>query len=147
MACKTYYVYFISIYDLDDYSYLSMLCVYEMKYMIVHLYPCCIDVIFCIFTICYAILSHDYTHSFRHSMFCKIAHLSSHMPLSVIFAIINPCIYLGGAPYINLENKTLLCLIVKKTLSVCLQSSKIGRLKVHLGPRVGLRGVTPAFYK
>jgi hypothetical protein len=36
------------------------------------------------------------------------------MPLSVIFAIINPRIYLGGAPCTNLENKTLLCLIVEK---------------------------------
>jgi hypothetical protein len=94
--------------------YLSMLYVYKIKYVIVPLYPCCIDVIFCIFTICYTILSHDYTHSFRHPMFCKIVHLGSHMPLNVIFAIINPCIYLGGAPYTNLENKTLLCLIVKK---------------------------------
>jgi hypothetical protein len=137
MACKTYYVYFISIYGLDDYSYLSMLCVYEMKYVIVHLYPCCIDVIFCIFTICYTILSHDYTHSFRHSMFCKIIQLSSHMPLSVIFAIINPCIYLGGAPYTNLENKTLLCLIVKKN-SKCLSSiTKNGEIENASRPPCG----------
>jgi hypothetical protein len=40
--------------------------------------------------------------------------LSSHMPLSVIFAIINPCIYLGGTPCTNLGNKTQLCLIVEK---------------------------------
>jgi hypothetical protein len=82
--------------------------------MVVPLYPCCIDVILCIFTICHTILSHDYTHSFRHPMFCKIVQLSSHMPLSVIFAMINPCIYLGGTSYTNLENKTLLCLIVEK---------------------------------
>jgi hypothetical protein len=43
-----------------------------------------------------------------------LVELSSHMPLSVIFVIINQCIYLGGAPCINLENKTLLCLIVEK---------------------------------
>jgi hypothetical protein len=36
------------------------------------------------------------------------------MPLSATFTIINPSIYLGGAPYTNLENKTLLCLIIKK---------------------------------
>jgi hypothetical protein len=36
------------------------------------------------------------------------------MPLSVIFVIINPCIYLRGAPCINLENKTILCLIAEK---------------------------------
>jgi hypothetical protein len=42
------------------------------------------------------------------------------MPLSVIFAIINPCIYLGGAPYTNLEKKTLLCLLLKN--SKCLLS-------------------------
>jgi hypothetical protein len=59
------------------------------------------------------------------------------MPLSATFTIINPCIYLGGAPYKNLENKTLLCLIIKKTLSVCHQSQKRGRLKLHLDPRVG----------
>jgi hypothetical protein len=71
-------------------------------------------VILCIFTICHTILSHGYTHSFSHPTFCKIVHLSSHMPLSVIFATINSCIYLGGAPYNNLENKTLLCLIIEK---------------------------------
>jgi hypothetical protein len=60
-------------------------------------------------------LSHDYTHSFRHPTFYKIVQLSPHMPLSVIFAIINPCIYLGGgAPCTILENKTQLCLIVEK---------------------------------
>jgi hypothetical protein len=85
-----------------------------MKYVVVPLYPCCIDVILCIFTIYHTILSHDYTHSFRHPIFCKIVNLSSHIPLSVIFTIINPCIYLGGAPCTNLENKTLLCLIVEK---------------------------------
>jgi hypothetical protein len=85
-----------------------------MKCVVVPLYPYCIDVILCIFTICHTILSHDYSHSFRHPMFCKIVHLSSHMPLSVIFAIINPCIYLGGAPCTNLKNKTLLCLIIEK---------------------------------
>jgi hypothetical protein len=106
MACKTYYAYLISIYDLDD--------IYEMKCVVVPLYPYCINVILCIFTICHIIVSHDYTHSFSHLTFCKIVQLSSHMFLSVIFAIINPCIYLGGAPYINLENKTLLCLIVEK---------------------------------
>jgi hypothetical protein len=80
----------------------------------VPLYSCCIDVILCIFTIYHTILSHDYTHSFRHPMFCKIVHLSSHMPLSVIFTIINTYIYLGGAPCTNLKNKTLLYLIVEK---------------------------------
>jgi hypothetical protein len=85
-----------------------------MKCVVVALYPCCIDVILCIFTICHTILSHDYTHSLRHPTFYKIVHLSSHMPLSVIFIIINSCIYLGGAPCTNLENKTLLYLIVKK---------------------------------
>jgi hypothetical protein len=47
-------------------------------------------------------------------MFCKIVQLSSHMTLSVNVAIFNPCISLGGALCINLENKTLLCLIVEK---------------------------------
>jgi hypothetical protein len=55
------------------------------------------------------------------------------MLLSVIFAISNPCIYLGEAPCTNLENKTLSNLIVEK-LCVCHQSPKRGRLKVHLGP-------------
>jgi hypothetical protein len=85
-----------------------------MKCVVVPLDPWCIDVILCIFTICHTILFHDYTHSFRHPAFCKIVHLSFHMPLSVIFGIINPCIYLGGAPCTNLENKTLLCLIIEK---------------------------------
>jgi hypothetical protein len=47
----------------------------------------------------------------------------------------------GGAPCTNLENKTLSCLIVEKTLNVCHQSPKRGRLKVHLGPRVGFGGL------
>jgi hypothetical protein len=63
------------------------------------------------------------------------------MLLSVIFAIINPCTYLGGAPSTNLENKTLSYLNVKKTLSVCHQSPKRGRLKVHLGSHVGFGGL------
>jgi hypothetical protein len=105
--------------------------------MVVSFYPCCINVILCIFTICHTILSHDYIHSFRHPTFYKIVQLSSHMLLNVIFVIINPCIYLGGAPCTNLKNKTLSYLIVKKTLSVCHQSPKRGRLKVHLGPHVG----------
>jgi hypothetical protein len=85
-----------------------------MKCVVVSLYPCYIDVILCIFTICHTILSHDYIHSFRHPTFCKIIHFSSHMPFSVIYVIINSCIHLGGAHYTNLENKTLLCLIIEK---------------------------------
>jgi hypothetical protein len=133
IVCKTYFAYLISIYDLDD--FLSN--VYEMKCVVTPLYLCYIDVILCIFTICHTILSRDYTHSFRHPTFCKFVQLSSHIPLSVIFAIINPCIYLGGAPCTNLENKIILCLIVEKTLSVCHQSPKRGRLKVHLCPPCG----------
>jgi hypothetical protein len=94
--------------------YLPMSYVYETKCVGVPLYPCYIDVILCIFTICHTILSHDYTHSFSHPTFCKIVQLSSQMPLSVIFAIINPCIYLWGPPCIDLENKTLLRLIIEK---------------------------------
>jgi hypothetical protein len=74
----------------------------------------CINVILCILTICHTILSQDYTHSFRHPTFCKIVQLSFHMLLSVIFVIINPCTYLGGARSTNLENKTLSYLIVEK---------------------------------
>jgi hypothetical protein len=107
MACKMYYAYLISIYDLDDYSCLSMQYIYEMECVAAPLYPCCINVILCIFTIWHTILSHDYTHSFRHPTFCKIVQLSSHMLLSAILAIINPCLYLGEAPCTNLENKTL----------------------------------------
>jgi hypothetical protein len=50
----------------------------------------------------------------RHPTFCKIIQLSSHMLLSVNLVIINSCISLGGAPCTNLENKTLLYLIVEK---------------------------------
>jgi hypothetical protein len=102
-----YYAYLISIYGLDDYSCLSMQYIYEMECVIVPLYPCSINVILCIFTICHTILSHDYIHSFRHPTFYKIVQLSSHMLLRVILAIINPCTYLGGAPCTNLESKTL----------------------------------------
>jgi hypothetical protein len=87
--------------------YLSMQYIYEMECLVVPLYPCCINVILCIFTICHTTLSHDYNHSFRHPTFCKIVQLSSHMLLSVILAIINPFTYLGGASCTNLENKTL----------------------------------------
>jgi hypothetical protein len=82
---------------------------------------------------CYTILPHGYTHSFRHPKFYKIVHLSSHVLLSVNLVLINSCIPLGGALCINLENKTLLCLIDEK--SMCYhQSPKRGRVKVHLGP-------------
>jgi hypothetical protein len=87
--------------------------VYKMKCVVVPLYPCYIGRILYKFTIYHTILSHGYTHPFSHPTFCKIVQLSSHMPLSVIFAFINPCIYLGG-PCTKLENKTLLCLIVEK---------------------------------
>jgi hypothetical protein len=87
--------------------YLPMQYIYEMKYVIVPLYPCYINVILCIFTICHTTLSHDYTHSFSHPTFCKIVQLNSHMLLSVILAIINPCTYLGVAHCTNLKNKTL----------------------------------------
>jgi hypothetical protein len=116
--------------------YLFMYYIYKMECAVVPLYPCCINVILCIFTICHTILSQDNTHSFKHPTFYKIVQLSSHILLSVIFIIINSCTYLGGAPCTNLENKTLSYLIVKKTLSVCHKSPKMGRLKVHLDPRV-----------
>jgi hypothetical protein len=115
MACKTYYAYHAIFLCLDGYFvYLSILYVYEIKCVVVPLYPCYIDVISCIFTICHTILSHDYTHPFRHPTFYKIVQLSSHMLLSVIFAIINPCIYLEEVPCTNLENKTLSHLIIEK---------------------------------
>jgi hypothetical protein len=82
--------------------------------VVVPLYPCYINVILCIFTICHTILSQDYTLSFMHPTFYKIIQLSSHMLLSVIFVIINLCTYLVGAPCTNLENKTLSYLIVEK---------------------------------
>jgi hypothetical protein len=86
-------------------------------------------------TICHTIMSHDYTHSFRHPTFCKIVQLSSHIPLSVIFTIINPCIYLGGAPCTNLKNKTLLCLIAEK---LCLSSiTKKGEMESASRPPCG----------
>jgi hypothetical protein len=85
-----------------------------MECVVVPLYPYCINVILCIFTICHTILPQDYTHSFRHPTFYKIEQLSSHMFLSVIFAIINPCTYLRGAPCIILENKTLSYLIIEQ---------------------------------
>jgi hypothetical protein len=66
-----YYVYLISIYDLDDYSCLSMHYIYEMECVVVLVYTCCINVILCIFTFCHTILSHDYTHSFRHPTFLQ----------------------------------------------------------------------------
>jgi hypothetical protein len=48
------------------------------------------------------------------------------MPPSVIFAIINPCIYLEGAPSTNLENKTLLCFIVEKLQVFVINHQKDG---------------------
>jgi hypothetical protein len=85
---------------------------------LMHLWLCLVIhvmyVILCLFIHCYTILPHDYTHSLRHPMFYKIVQLSSHMLLSVKLMLVNPCISLGGAPCTNLENKTLLCLIVEK---------------------------------
>jgi hypothetical protein len=103
----------ISIYGLDDYFvYLSISYIYEMcGCAFVSMSHCC-NLVHIHFW--HNILLHDYTHPFWHPMFCKIVQLSSHMLLSVIYAIINPCISLGGAPCTNLENKTLLCLIVEK---------------------------------
>jgi hypothetical protein len=93
MACKTYYAYHAIYLGLDDYhAYLSIFYDYEMKCVVVPLYPCYFDVILCIFTICHIILSHDYTYSFRHPTFCKIVQLSSHMLLSVNLMLVNPCI-------------------------------------------------------
>jgi hypothetical protein len=136
MACKTYYAYSAIFLCLDYYFvYLYISYVYEMKCVVVPLYLCYIDVILCISTICHTILSHDYTHPFRHLTFCKIIQLSSHMPLSVTFAIINLCIYLGGAPCTNLENKTLLCIIIEK---LCLSSiTKKGEIKSASRPSCG----------
>jgi hypothetical protein len=71
---------------------LSVSYVYEMKCVVVPLYPCHIDIILCILTICHIILSLDYTYSFRHPTFYKIVQLSSHMLLSVNLVLINPCI-------------------------------------------------------
>jgi hypothetical protein len=48
------------------------------------------------------------------------------MPPSVIFAIINPCIYLEGSPSTNLENKTLLCFIVEKLQVFVINHQKDG---------------------
>jgi hypothetical protein len=79
--------------------YLSISYVYEMKCVVVPLYLCYIDLILCIF---HTILSHDYTHPFRHPTFYKIIQLSSHMPLSMTFSIINPCIYLGGGLFVQI---------------------------------------------
>jgi hypothetical protein len=112
VACKTYYAIYLC---LDDYhAYLSIFYVYVMKGAVVTLCPCYIDVILCIFTIWHIILSLDYTYSFRHPTFWKIVQLNSHMLLSVNLMLVNPCISYGGAACANLENKTLLCLIVEK---------------------------------
>jgi hypothetical protein len=81
-----HYAYYAIYLCLDDYHvYLSILYVYEIKCVVVPLYPCYIDVIMCIFTVYHTILSHGYTQLFRHPTFCKIVQLSSHMPPSVIF--------------------------------------------------------------
>jgi hypothetical protein len=50
------------------------------------------------------------------------------------------CTSLGEAHCTNLENKTLLCLIVENS-KCCQQSPKSGRLKVHLGPCVDFGGL------
>jgi hypothetical protein len=87
----------------DDVMYL-LLC------LVIHV----VGIILCVFLLYHYILSLHYTYSFRHPTFCKTIQLSSHMLLSVIFVLVNPCISLGVAPYTNLENKTLLCLFVEK---------------------------------
>jgi hypothetical protein len=121
--------------------YLSMYYSYEMECVVLPLYPCCINVILCIFTIYHTILSHDYTHSFRHPTFCKIVQLSSHMLLSVIFAIINSCTYSRGSSLYKFGKQNSIMLNYWKTLSVCHQSTKKERLKVHLDTRVDFGGL------
>jgi hypothetical protein len=68
VACKTLLA-CITLYDimlimLSIYVWMiiiSILYAYDMKYAVVPWYPCYIDIILCIFTICHTILSHDYT--------------------------------------------------------------------------------------
>jgi hypothetical protein len=116
MACITIMLVMLSIYVwmIIMPIYLSILYAYQIKCVVVSWYPCYIDVILCILSICHTISSHDYTQLLRHHTLCKIVQLSSHMPLSVIFMVINSCISLRGALYTNLKNKTLSCLIVEK---------------------------------
>jgi hypothetical protein len=95
-----YYAY-ISMYD--DVMYL-WLC------RVIHV----VGVILCVFLLYYYILSLDYTYSFRHSMLCKIVQKRSHILLRVNFVLIQPLHIFRGAPCTNLENNTLLCLIVEK---------------------------------
>jgi hypothetical protein len=119
LACISFYGRFELIYLFDQcldgfHAYLLNINEIEMLFVDVPRYSCYLDVILCLFINCYTILSHDYTLLLGTPRFAKLYKLSSHMPISVNFVIINPCISLGGAPCTNLENKTLLCLNVEK---------------------------------
>jgi hypothetical protein len=59
------------------------------------------------------------------------------MLLSMIFAIINPCTYLGGAICTNLENKTLSYLIVLKNSSCLSSITKKGEIESASRPPCG----------
>jgi hypothetical protein len=60
----------------------------------------------------------------RHPTFCKIVQMSSHMLLSVMFVVPYYMHIFRGACCTNLENKTLVYLIVEKALSVVINHQK-----------------------
>jgi hypothetical protein len=96
---------------LDDYAYISMSddVMYLWLCLVIHI----VGVILCVFLLYYYILSLDCTYSFR-----------SHILLSVNFVLIQPMHIFRGVSYTNLENKTLLFLIIEKTLSVAINHQK-----------------------
>jgi hypothetical protein len=62
LACVTHYVIMLIMLSSCVWMIIiSTFYAYEMKCVVVPWYPCHIDVILCIFTICHTIVSHDYT--------------------------------------------------------------------------------------
>jgi hypothetical protein len=115
VACKTFYGdlnLFIYLCMLDYYAYISMYddVMYLWLCLVIHV----VGVILCVFMLYHYILSLDYTYFVRNLTFCKIVQKCSHKLHSVNFVLIQPIHIFRGAPCTNLENKTLLCLIVEK---------------------------------
>jgi hypothetical protein len=92
---------------------LSILYVYEMIFVVVPCYSCYVCNLAPIHIV--TLSCHLITHIFLGTPhFAKLYKKSSHISLSVNYVLFIPCISLRGAPCTNLENKTLLCLIVEK---------------------------------
>jgi hypothetical protein len=84
-----------------------------MIFMVVLCYSCYVCNLLLIHIV--TLSCHLITHIFLGTPHvAKLFKKSSHISLSVNCVLFIPCLSLGGATCTNLENKTLLCLIIEK---------------------------------